>query len=301
MRLKELREKSGYTQKQLAEMLRTSQQTITRWENKKVEPNISALRDMALIFDVSIDFLVGNTLAATTSSKHHISSRKYGLDGYWGNIGLLHPKDDYTQWYPISVNTMQVAHVTIQTAGDKGRPMVVQTLNNRLLIFKPDCFERVWFLDEACDHIIGDWNVGPDCVEGMPDEFYRGLQSYYDTLMGAANWKDGTSDRYRDTILDYVKEWGADEGQLRRMLEETTIRTQTGRKITYIANASDIYSIASDCEDPEYFDPPNQFCLNSDFGAFESSYNWRNIALIDTPLIPYLDILNEELAEYPDD
>lgn len=59
MRIKELREKSDLTQKELAKMLSVTSQTILNWENEIYEPNISQLIKLADIFKVSLDYLVG--------------------------------------------------------------------------------------------------------------------------------------------------------------------------------------------------------------------------------------------------
>jgi transcriptional regulator with XRE-family HTH domain len=59
-RLKELRQSLGLTQEALAKALQTTQQTIARWETDKAEPNLSALRDLAMIFGTSVDDVVGS-------------------------------------------------------------------------------------------------------------------------------------------------------------------------------------------------------------------------------------------------
>jgi transcriptional regulator with XRE-family HTH domain len=61
MRLLEIRNSKGMTQKQLAEKLGVTIRTITNYENGSREPNIATLKELALIFDTSIDYLVGFT------------------------------------------------------------------------------------------------------------------------------------------------------------------------------------------------------------------------------------------------
>lgn len=58
-RIKQLRTKSGMTQKALADMLFVSAQAVSRWENNEVEPSIQTLVEMAKIFEVSVDEIVG--------------------------------------------------------------------------------------------------------------------------------------------------------------------------------------------------------------------------------------------------
>lgn len=58
MRLRELRNKSGLTQNDIATKLNVSGQTILNWENGIYEPKINQLIQLADIFNVSIDYLV---------------------------------------------------------------------------------------------------------------------------------------------------------------------------------------------------------------------------------------------------
>lgn len=59
--LKELREKNGYTQHRLGELLHISKNSISHYELGKSMPDISILVEMTDIFDVSLDYLLGLT------------------------------------------------------------------------------------------------------------------------------------------------------------------------------------------------------------------------------------------------
>lgn len=59
-KLKELRKKSGLTQEQLAEKLSVSRQAVAKWENNLGMPDVDNLKNIALFFGVSVDYLVGN-------------------------------------------------------------------------------------------------------------------------------------------------------------------------------------------------------------------------------------------------
>lgn len=61
-RLKELRKKRGYTQSELADILNIKRATIAKWETGMTEPRIEKLIKLACIFDVSIDYLLGDYL-----------------------------------------------------------------------------------------------------------------------------------------------------------------------------------------------------------------------------------------------
>ncbi len=58
--LKQLREKAGMTQKNLADKLFVSPQAVSRWESGDTEPSATTLNQLANIFGVSIDELFGH-------------------------------------------------------------------------------------------------------------------------------------------------------------------------------------------------------------------------------------------------
>ena len=59
-KLKELRKKKGLTQEELASELNVSRQAITKWESGDGAPDIDNLRNIALFFHVSVDYLIDN-------------------------------------------------------------------------------------------------------------------------------------------------------------------------------------------------------------------------------------------------
>lgn len=60
-RLKELRQKKNISQQQLAEIIGVSQQSINKYENHSIEPDIATLIRFADYFNTSVDYLIGNS------------------------------------------------------------------------------------------------------------------------------------------------------------------------------------------------------------------------------------------------
>jgi transcriptional regulator with XRE-family HTH domain len=60
-RFKQLREENGYSQQFVAEHLNVSQQAWANYESGKREPSIKILKEIAVFFDVSLDYLLGKT------------------------------------------------------------------------------------------------------------------------------------------------------------------------------------------------------------------------------------------------
>lgn len=57
--LKALRKEYNISQQQLANIIGVSQQSINKYENHNVEPDIETLKAIATFFNTTIDFLVG--------------------------------------------------------------------------------------------------------------------------------------------------------------------------------------------------------------------------------------------------
>ena len=58
--IKNLREKHGLSQEQLAERVMVTRQAVSRWETGETQPNTDTLRLLSKEFDVSINTLLGN-------------------------------------------------------------------------------------------------------------------------------------------------------------------------------------------------------------------------------------------------
>ena len=58
-RLKELRKIKHISQKQLAEILNTSNSSICDWECGRSQPDLETLAAIAVFFDVNADYLLG--------------------------------------------------------------------------------------------------------------------------------------------------------------------------------------------------------------------------------------------------
>lgn len=65
--LRMLRENHGVSQQKLAEAIGLTQQSINKYENHKIEPDIATLILMADFFHTSVDFLIGHSEAQAES------------------------------------------------------------------------------------------------------------------------------------------------------------------------------------------------------------------------------------------
>ena len=59
-RLQMLRNKNNFSLDELAERVKLSRMTISRYENGKIEPKLENLQKIAECFNVTVDYLIGN-------------------------------------------------------------------------------------------------------------------------------------------------------------------------------------------------------------------------------------------------
>lgn len=67
-RLKELRLEKGLSQQELAEKLNISGKTVSGYENNVSQPNLDLLIEMARLFNVSVDYILGLSNVKTVDS-----------------------------------------------------------------------------------------------------------------------------------------------------------------------------------------------------------------------------------------
>ena len=65
-KIAELRKARGISQEQLAELLNTSRQAVSKWERGESYPDIDKLKDRAVYFNVSIDYLLGHDIESVS-------------------------------------------------------------------------------------------------------------------------------------------------------------------------------------------------------------------------------------------
>ncbi|MPR36515.1 helix-turn-helix domain-containing protein [Salmonirosea aquatica] len=76
-RIKHCREKSGYTQDEMATMMgKSSKQTISSWENDKNEPTLSDLKKLAKILNTTVAYLIGEEPVLSAASNEYVTISK---------------------------------------------------------------------------------------------------------------------------------------------------------------------------------------------------------------------------------
>ena len=70
-KLSKLRKESNYTQEQLASVLGVSRQSVSKWETGDALPEITKLKALAELFEVTTDFLLDDTKYEYTKPNSH--------------------------------------------------------------------------------------------------------------------------------------------------------------------------------------------------------------------------------------
>ena len=71
-KLKMLRKKKGLTQQELADKVGTKRVNVTKWESGNSKPSYENLSMLACIFDVSLDYLIGDYLQKARSERNEV-------------------------------------------------------------------------------------------------------------------------------------------------------------------------------------------------------------------------------------
>lgn len=95
--LRGLREKCGYTQQQLANVLNIDRSTYSYYESGKTSPDIPSLITLANIFAVSLDELLGQETEAPFVADSQFSKRIIGKKPIENNSHIYDLKKDELQ------------------------------------------------------------------------------------------------------------------------------------------------------------------------------------------------------------
>ncbi len=285
-KLRALRTAIKYTQKDLAEKLNVSQQTIARWETGKAEPNIAALRDIALIFGTSVDDLLdiekGHATQITTNH-YSIFGGKLS-DGFWGHLGLLLPGKEKTQWYPISVNEAnRLGSLLDDRSSHDSNWVVASTLNNRMLVFSISAIKRICLLDDNLDPLEDDWDLSWDGYQGHSLEIYRALED--DFYASKEEYEKNYSQSLREEVKYLIEKHEIDEEKLTEYILDTHIHFIEGTSTHYCVEYAQLESLAYEAEMEENL---GVFRLDN-WNGRQFYYSANTVCLVDMPLLKYLE------------
>lgn len=290
-KLKKLRLAHGHTQERLAEILKTTQQTITRWETGKSEPNIAALKDLALIFSTSIDDLLGRNPLSPQGSDGVVTNQYHLFadsdEGFWGHLGIRVPGAAKSIWYPITlVEADRISQRIAQTTSEA--PWVVATtLNNRALIINAATVPQLSMLDDDADQVADDWELGWDSYQGYSPEIYRGLEDHF---LGFDD--EEASEAFKKTIADVIDAQGLDQDKVFQLLRATRIHYNDGTLKELWVDDDASWTTFSTIE---FDDDSLTFNLSDRDSGLDVFVGRRQVSMLDMPLHRMSDAAKREL------
>lgn len=268
IKINQLRSRMGLTQKELAEHLGTTQQTIARWETGKTQLNVHQAKDLCVVLQCSIEELLGWEIGPEEWRDTPFAVADAGIP--YGSLLIETAVDNRT--YPIDENAHDSLHMQLQDLDsfrrqDRKKPWIHSwTLDNKILLLNPFFIRKIELIS--------------DDVEAMPPfqhpEVYRALDDW------------GVSE-VTGKVLEASKRLIAELG------EEEATRLATHFRITY-SDGKDEWSYLTEEEaanlfrlELDYSDiPASTFVEVAQEGYHRSRYiNLDHVVAIEVPADRY--------------
>ena len=140
-RIANLRKSKGISQEELADALLTSRQAVSKWERGESDPDITRLKDLAVYFDVSIDYLLGYDMESVSvnnfieRTKKCIENSVYDISideirmivsRNKNNFNLLMAVIEYIEEYYLTNHDEELVE------------LLMQYLKNAILLYQPN-------------------------------------------------------------------------------------------------------------------------------------------------------------------
>ncbi|MDO0945461.1 helix-turn-helix domain-containing protein [Chromohalobacter israelensis] len=300
--LKSLRESRNLNFSDLADKIDVSSEDVERWEKDPGSLTEHGLSGLAYCFGLSSEDLLaaidGNSFKLTTSD-YYINKCKDFEDGWWGHFGVRLNGQDTSKWFPITLQEANRVSRVLSSITSREEWMIVETLNNRILVFRPTAVSRLWLLDEAADEPDDDWQISWDGYSGKPGEFYKGLEEYYWEGVGCEGSGE-VSSIVRKHVEAFTDIHDLDLDQVRALVVETQIYDIDGGGFSYDVGDSRLSRIVDSIELEL---PVLMFELGNENGDLYVSAD--SVSLIDIPKRRLESYRREELkcsgeSEYED-
>lgn len=290
-RIKEFRMTFGYTQKDLAERLETTQQTIARWESGKSEPNIANLRDLSMLFQTSVDDLLGVNPLTDKITTHYSVIDTPNVDQFWGHVGIQLPDKNKSLWFPITNDEADFIVKRINSLTVENSWLTITTLNNRLLLINTQLIKKIQILDDNADEIIDDWELDWDSYQGYPIEVYRALEEIQYDLTDLSDLE-----KYSIKFKKIIESIMAEEAFTDEIIQEKIIDTHI-----YFKDSSQSFRVDESLLESIYFETsisngeaPIILDLSDRDIGLDRYIPSSSIAMLDTPLHKIIDEMKKD-------
>ena len=150
-RLKELRTRLRLKQKDIAEKLQTTQQTVARWETGGAAIPVAQLKDLATFFGCSVDELLGIERQAYQLRLEGLARAE--MTPPWGTVKVQF--GDLERDYPIADSDIALLRKTLDTVEPARMKHWIEfvALDNRLVLINPSLVTRLAWISDDDDNM----------------------------------------------------------------------------------------------------------------------------------------------------
>lgn len=277
--LKKLRESRNLSHSELANQIGVSSDEIKSWEKEASCISKDGLSSLAYYFGSSSeelqDMFAGNESYIMTNT-HYIFAEDEE-SGWWGHFGLCLNGQKDSKWFPITLGQANRISNALDNMSSRDQWLTVETLNNRILLFRPTMVSRMWTLDDDADQPMGDWNPPWDGYSGNPSEFYKGLEEYYWSSIGCEG-EYTVAKNVQAAVESFTDIHDLDLEQVAELVLETQIYNLEGRTFSHIVDGSRLSELMFSADIGE-----SVMILNLSNDNFDFYIPSDNVALIDMP------------------
>lgn len=264
---------------------------------------LSELRDVAFCLGTGVTGVLGDGYFQTQVSNmdyfvKNDSTTINSPGGFWGHLGILVQGQSKYQWFPITAYTRQLIY-----KNSTEKYMAIPCMDNFLLLINCDKVEALVLLDKACGSPVDmDW----DCTvsEGeIPAVLYEAFNDYMAHKDSKGNPSDyNLSQSLVDAIDHFVDIRKIDPDNFFSELNTATIMFSNGRvqqfTLSYDSSDSLITAVQQINETGNLFE--NNIVMIEDYDEVEALVNFKNISMIQLPLVKIESAIKEALSEVED-
>ena len=208
---------------------------------------------------------------------------------FWGHLGLRFSGQAKSKWYPISSEVADRVRQNVKRSQNVSEWIVVETMNNHTLAFRPMQVHRIWLLDDTCAAPEGDFDREAPWHdwEGLPPEMYLAMAEWADRAYGNCSEKGDPISAFSratyKTAVSVIKQAGlADRPEdVRAALRHTTVHFTNGSTTQYEVNREDLLELVELDAQPDIQLVEISACDRD----FESFYPTSALTMIDIPTI----------------
>lgn len=278
--LKRLREESNLSLEELASSLKVPVKEIKAWEKNSTQISKSSLSSFANHFGLSSEDILDaedNNSSLLPTNHYHLFSNRI-TDGFWGHLGIQLKNHKYSKWFPITIGARnQVSDFLLNLEDDDW--LIVETLNNRVLAFRPAVISKLSLLDDGQDQPENDWKINHDEYSGFSGEFYKGLEAHYLSKMNIVlDENEEVSELVKNETDLYTDKYDLNEDEVKKLVTDSHIYDLTGNISSQEVDDPDLVEIIRNIE---LEDPPSIYKLSTD--DIDLFIPRDNISLLDMP------------------